>query len=132
MQINWALDAQGLDNAHIDILNDMPTWLHEVNIWIQDLLQEGEVWSSSRTAMSAIRGHHRLFGGIGKYTLSEIFHMAGKCFTLVTLDYYDIDYMSIGIPPYITIFQLVGNIARSARFVAAVIAYSYKIHADSM
>lgn len=63
---------------HLDLYVDYPAWLSAVARIVKDMRQQG-FHKRQQLATTAIRlTHGAVFGGVGVYTVAELFFMAGE------------------------------------------------------
>ena len=100
-------------------------------------------WAAKRRASSAERykclaiasvrdastASSAVFAGVGVYTASEVFFMAGKCFSIQSLRLFD-SYTELGLSPDLTEGEVFDNASRFARLMEAYYSYACTAHTE--
>lgn len=83
MQPIWGRSREELPAQHVDVYQDYRGFLEQVTAWADQNL------SSARNgfAINAIRKACKIFGGVGVYTVLELFFRAGKSNLVISLRY---------------------------------------------
>ncbi|KAI0703990.1 hypothetical protein C8Q76DRAFT_732904 [Earliella scabrosa] len=106
---NWFITGEPYPVQHLDVYNDFSAWLSAVAGIVKAIHKHG--WHKhQQLATTAIRETHgHIFGGIGVYTITEVFFMAG-------------------LSPFLTEGELFQSPSRVARLCAAVWTFADRAH----
>ncbi|KAH7906202.1 hypothetical protein BJ138DRAFT_1117790 [Hygrophoropsis aurantiaca] len=86
---HWAATRDALPGQHVDVYNDYGGFLSAVAAWI-DRRQCSKTTVRSNLAVNVIRTDgHLCFGGIGVYTINEVFFLAGLSVFLTEAEVFD-------------------------------------------
>ncbi|KAF8987634.1 hypothetical protein BDZ89DRAFT_1152618 [Hymenopellis radicata] len=84
----YATKRARLPAQHADVYAEFPEWLNAVVEWAAQRARNGDA-SRSRFAMYVIRDARDVWGGVGVYTVAEIFFMAGLSPFLTEAEIFD-------------------------------------------
>lgn len=131
----WRLSFEELRESKPDVYHEYNRFLENVVTWMrfQYRFKKRSDGHSPRPqlACKAVRDANQVWLGVGVYTVSEIFFMAGKlsmflCSVLVLHH----NNTPQGLSPFLTEEEVFDSPSRTARLCDALWTYNYKSHTD--
>ena len=127
-EVHWAADKSQLPAQHSDVYSNFGVFLERVVSWMSDRRHRSSKRCNA-AAMEVIRKEPNVFPGIGVYSVTEVFHKAGKLSSELSLTI-SLIIIFAGLPPGITESELFESADRTARFCVAFYTFASEAHTE--
>lgn len=124
LQLYWSEDRLTLADRP-DVYLKFPRFLDDVVEWVTD--RRTRQSNRASNAMTLVRNSSEIFAGAGVYTISELWHMAGKCqcSRLVKAAF---SFQISGLSPNLTEAEVFDSPSRTARLCGAFYHFAKEAH----